>query len=323
MYAGSIPASASTLESAGINAMDTKEIFINLPLLTEKFMLRLRHILIFTFVVSIICVVTVLFMPNKYMSKALLKVSDQEDFQSQSSSNPLSQITDSFGLNSRGSKGGYFAIETLNSLGFFTYLINKHPEFYSPLTSQSYNYDPEKSSLSDYGIYDNELNEWINPNPSIQELYSFYYLEEFNVLQDEDSQFILMSYTHTSPEFAHIFLSTLIRELNEYSRKKDLHQTTLSLDYLKDQFGKYTNKEVNLAISKLFENQMQKQMFASVKNDYLLEVIDPPINPERKTSPRRSLICMVVSVLAFIFSSIYFVFIELLPRNIRAAQNSS
>lgn len=303
--------------------MDTKEIYINLPLLTEKFMLRFRHIFVCTCVVSLICVVTVLFMPNKYMSKALLKVSDQEDLQSQSSANPLSQISDSFGLNARGSKGGYFAIETLNSLGFFTYLINKYPEFYSPLTSESFNYDTEKIKLSDHGVYDNELKKWIDAKPSIQQLYSFYYLDGFNVSQDEDSQFILMSYTHTSPKFAYVFLSTLIKELNEYSRKKDLNQTTLSLDYLKSQFGQYTNKEVNLAISKLFENQMQKQMFASVKNDYLLEIIDPPINPERKVSPRRSLICIVVSILAFIFFTIYFVFLELLPRKLKASQDLS
>ena len=47
----------------------------------------------------------------------------------------------------------------------------------------------------------------------------------------------------------------------------------------------------------LIEQQQQKLMLAKVRNDYVFKVLDAPIVPERKDSPKRALIVIFSSLL--------------------------
>ena len=45
-------------------------------------------------------------------------------------------------------------------------------------------------------------------------------------------------------------------------------------------------------------------MMASIKDDYLLSVIDPPIAPEIKSSPKRAIICILITIFGGLVSLI-------------------
>ena len=49
-------------------------------------------------------------------------------------------------------------------------------------------------------------------------------------------------------------------------------------------------------------------MMADIKNNYVLELIDPPYIAEERTSPSRSTICIMVTILAAFFASILVIF---------------
>ena len=42
-------------------------------------------------------------------------------------------------------------------------------------------------------------------------------------------------------------------------------------------------------------------MFAQVRNEYVVKTIDRPIIPEKKISPKRSVICIVGTLLGCVF----------------------
>ena len=47
----------------------------------------------------------------------------------------------------------------------------------------------------------------------------------------------------------------------------------------------------------LMEAQMQRMMLAEVRREYVLTTIDPPISPELKAEPKRSIICILGTLL--------------------------
>ena len=53
---------------------------------------------------------------------------------------------------------------------------------------------------------------------------------------------------------------------------------------------------------------MNNKMMASIKDDYLLSIIDPPIVPELKSSPKRALICILITIFGGLFSIVVALF---------------
>jgi uncharacterized protein involved in exopolysaccharide biosynthesis len=59
----------------------------------------------------------------------------------------------------------------------------------------------------------------------------------------------------------------------------------------------------------LIEEQTKTIMLANVRQDYVLEVIDPAIVPEEEAQPRRALICVLTTLLGG-FLAVIFVLIR-------------
>ena len=58
--------------------------------------------------------------------------------------------------------------------------------------------------------------------------------------------------------------------------------------------------DLRLSINQLIESQMKKKMLARVKTNYLLEPLDLPYVPEQRTSPRRTFIVLIGSMIGFV-----------------------
>ena len=88
----------------------------------------------------------------------------------------------------------------------------------------------------------------------------------------------------------------VIKELNNITREINLKETNAALDYLKLEYENINKQELKYTINSLISNQMNNKMMASIKDDYLLSIIDPPIVPELKSSPKRALICILITI---------------------------
>jgi len=55
----------------------------------------------------------------------------------------------------------------------------------------------------------------------------------------------------------------------------------------------------------LIEEQTKTIMLANVRKDYVLEVIDPAVAPEKEAKPKRAMICVLVTLLGGMLSVIF------------------
>ena len=119
-----------------------------------------------------------------------------------------------------------------------------------------------------------------------------------------------MTVTHQSPDFALEFLELIIQQINANSREKDLSYSDLTLDYLYSELDIATQGDIKLSINRLIEAQLKQKMLARVKQNHFIEPLDLPFMPEQRTSPRRTLIVILSTligmVLGFAGNLIYF-----------------
>ena len=123
--------------------------------------------------------------------------------------------------------------------------------------------------------------------------------------RSRNSDLIEVTFTHLSPVFAQDFVDTLLDTLNQSSRKKDLLETELSLEYLERRFKNTTQVTIRNTISNLLSSQLNKQMMANAKENYLVDVIEPPLISEIKSYPQRIIIIFNFTVIGFFLGFLY------------------
>ena len=122
---------------------------------------------------------------------------------------------------------------------------------------------------------------------------------------DIQTGYLTVSVEHYSPVYAKDFLNTIINELNSLVRKQDLLKSTKSLNYLQDKTRASELIEAKSAFNKIIESQIKTQMLAEIDDEYLLKRIDPPFTPEKKSSPRRAYLFIVITFAGFLFAIFY------------------
>ena len=80
----------------------------------------------------------------------------------------------------------------------------------------------------------------------------------------------------------------IIKNINLSMREDNAKTAAEFTEFLKDLSAQNNLKEIDDAISKLLENQIQKLMLSSADKNYVFKTIDSPIAPEIKSSPSLS-----------------------------------
>ena len=79
----------------------------------------------------------------------------------------------------------------------------------------------------------------------------------------------------------------------------------MAIEYLNEQASIISSKNLQNSINNLYESQLRKQMLSNIREEYIVNVIDAPFVPEKKTGPTRSIICIVVTLIGGILSILY------------------
>ena len=272
-----------------------------------------------------------LFLPNKYSSFAIIKASD--DFGNESSiDQSLSSITGLVGIGlGAGSNTQEYIIEVLKSHELFKEVLLNNPTFKQKLVAaSSYSYSENKIFYKE-NIFNEKTNEWTRSPPkgrtlipSSQEVFQEFVLPNLTIIKrSRNSDLIEVTFTHLSPVFAQDFVDTLLNTLNQSSRRKDLLETELSLEYLEGRFKNTTQVTIRNTISNLLSSQLNKQMMANAKENYLIEVIESPLIAEIKSSPNRSLIVLNSTMIGFLLAIIFYIFLYLRKNYINKEKTSS
>ena len=93
-----------------------------------------------------------------------------------------------------------------------------------------------------------------------------------------------------------------------------------SLEY---RYKNTTQVTIRNTISNLLSSQLNKQMMANAKENYLIEVIESPLIAEIKSSPNRSLIVLNSTMIGFLLAIIFYIFLYLRKNYINKEKTSS
>ena len=113
---------------------------------------------------------------------------------------------------------------------------------------------------------------------------------------------------HVSPRYAYDLLNLVIEKLNNTTRQKDLDDSKRALNYLEDQLSLIQQADIRKSINRLIESQLETLMLTNVRDEYLIKPLDKAFVPELKSSPRRSIICIIGAFLGLIISTIIVIF---------------
>ena len=288
--------SIGQLPDAHEDEIDLKELF---SVLWQR---RISIVLI-TVLGAIISVGYALYLPNIYESEARL-APKAEGSQLDALSGQLGGLAGLAGINIGGGEANktLIALETLKSRGFFAEYI--YDETVIALMA-SRGWDSKSGELViDEGIFDVTSKDWLGKGkPSIQEAY-LVYRGHFSIVEDQIG-LVSIKVKHYSPVIARDLVNLMLQSIEASAKERDVSEAEKSIAFLKRESETTTLISLKEVFANLIEEQTKKVVLADASEDYLFQVIEPPVVPERKVEPRRSFICILGTLLAGILSVLY------------------
>lgn len=213
-------------------------------------------------------------------------------------------------------------LEILKSKDFLRELLEEYDIL--PYLMASKSWDSQSNSVVfDDALYNEDNKQWVRDvappkleKPSLQEAY-LRFAEIFSVTQSRDNGMVTISIKHVSPYIAQQWNQLIINKINNRVRSKVIQESETSIEYLRDQIKRTEISDLKLTFYELIKAQTEKAMLANTRPDYVFRVIDPPLVPELKIYPRRT-----IMVLMFAFAGIFLSSIWVILNYIRKLPNS-
>ena len=260
-------------------------------------------ILGFTSIASIIVVIYSLSLPNIYTGEALLAPVSSKDSVGGGASQSLGSLASLAGLSlSDSSDTSIVAIEKLQSLSFFEDKILSQINLPDLMAIKSWNLS-SNSITYDEEIYDDQSATWTRevvppqkPKPTAQESFKAF-MEHINVVKNIQTNLVTISVNHQSPFVAKQWVDLVVTEINAFYREKDRSEAKFAVDYLNEQLSQTHLSEVKMVIAEVLAQQIQKLTLIEANDNYVFDYIDPPAVMEKKSAPRRAIICIIGALL--------------------------
>lgn len=258
-----------------------------------------------TTVAAIISVIVSLTMTDIYRAETTLAQAEQE----QSSGGLASQFGGAAALlgvniNSGSANNINTAIATLKSRQFIGRFI-EDKNLLVPLFASSWNKSTQ-TSIIDQNIYNPVTGEWLSDNgaPAQQEA-----IRKFSGIltvsePDRNTGMVTVAINWHNPVEAAEWSNQLVAALNQDVRTRDVQEANNAISYLRRQLEATQLVDMQRVFYQLIESQTRITMLADVREEYVFRAIDPAVVPDRKSEPRRSLICILGTIAGGVFSLI-------------------
>jgi uncharacterized protein involved in exopolysaccharide biosynthesis len=283
----------------------------------DLFLIIWKHKLVvitITLICAISSVIYAISLPNIYSSSAKLSPASSSN-QNNSIGSSFAQYTSlasiaGVSLPSGTSGGSKLAIETMKSYSFLDHLVSNF-SFIAPGLMASQDYDElSKTIIYNSSVYNELDNTWVRDapigrkkEPSYIEIYDAY-MSTISIEENITTGFITLTVKHISPQFSYQLASVIIQEINNVTKKKDVEDSRKAIKFLEKRLSQTNEAELRIKIGALIYSHLNTLMMADIKENYILELIDPPYLAEERTSPSRSTICIIGTILGALFASL-------------------
>ena len=272
-------------------------------------------ILLTIFLFSIGGIVYSLSLPNIYKSHTLLYPTEQQS-EIGGAMKAYSGLAGIAGINLSSQSAESNAVKALKKVNSFSFFKdNLLPNIYLPNLMAVDSWDENTRSIKyDISIYDESKNLWTrkvpypkNSTPTAQESFDVF-KGHMNVFEDKDSGFVTISVKHQSPLIAQKWTLLIVEELNSYFRTKDKKEAEIAVSYLNNQIAQTSYTEIKQVIAQLLQRRTQQLTLIEVSKSYVFDYIDPPIVMEKKSEPKRLVICIFAAFFGIISGMVLVIF---------------
>jgi len=264
------------------------------------------QIITITFVFAVGSVVYALWLPDIYRTEVLLApVAQEESGGLGGNLGQLSGLASLAGINLDGASAEVTmksrALAIVQSRFFIQDFFETHDLLVPFMGSK-----PGEASGTieiDPELYDETTQQWIrepspagNLIPSGQEVYEAF-SEILSITEDELTGLVTISLEWYEPRLIKQWMDLLVEDLNNYMREQDTIEAERAIEYLNSRLQETSLVEMRNVFFNLIQQQTQQVMLADSRQEYALETIDPAVVPEIKSAPRRSIICILITLL--------------------------
>tara|TARA_B100000989_G_scaffold209722_1_gene159064 strand:+ start:53 stop:970 length:918 start_codon:yes stop_codon:yes gene_type:complete len=279
-----------------------------------------KNLLIFTiFLTAVLSSLYTLSLPNIYQSTATLALTEETSGNLNSLSSQVSSLANVAGLSLTEKKAdkASIAIEIIESEDFFSQLISDEIIFMKISAVKGWNQSKD-ILVYDSKIYDKKSNKWVSDSPfsfqgkpSVQSSHIKFLNDNFNILKDDDTGLIEVSFRHFSPSVSKEILQRIISEINSTLKEKDIKTAENSISFLKKELETTNLGELKIAINRLIAKQIEIIALANASPEYYFKILSSPTKPEKKFSPNRSFTVILSCIFVFFITSFFFLYRDL------------
>lgn len=260
-----------------------------------------------------IALLSVFIIPNTYRSESLLIPSEEASVRG------LASIASQFGglaslaapnLSKGTNDQSSLAIEIIKSRSFAKTFIEEHGILVTLMAAQGWD-EKSNETIIDHDIYNPSKKMWtskkltkIDSKPTDGQAH-----EALNkiirITKDESNGTILLSVDHFNPNIAADWCNLLVKQVNDYMRKKDILEAKKNIAFLEGQINDTSITEMHEIFYQMIQEQTKTAMLASARTEYVLKTIDKavPQDPDKQIKPKRALI-IFLSLLFGVFIGI-------------------
>jgi uncharacterized protein involved in exopolysaccharide biosynthesis len=263
-----------------------------------------------TLIGAILSVGYALSLPNIYEAKALL-VPKGEGSGLSGLAGQFGGLASLAGINMGGGEASkaQIALETLKSRSFFAEYIYEDV-LVALMAAEGWDRESGKLIVNEE-LYDPLSQQWIidvqapsKKQPSIQEAYAVF-TGHLLVTEDKKTGFVRLAVKHYSPNVARDWVVAVLRGIETSVKEKEVREAERSIAFLKAESAENSLISLNEVFASLIEEQTKKIVLANASEEYVFGVIEPPVAPELKSEPKRSIICILGALLFGMLSVLY------------------
>ncbi len=176
----------------------------------------------------------------------------------------------------------------------------------------------------DDDVYDMTQQSWLledDDSDALRPPTSWELFERFqkmlSVSEDKKSGLVSVSIEYFSPQIAKKWLDMYVSAINQHMQSRQVVKVSNNIAYLKAQIDKTSIAEMREVFYTIIEEQTKNKMVAEASPDYAFVAVSPSMVPEKKSKPKRALICIFGTLLGGILS----VLLVLVRHYVRVSNN--
>jgi uncharacterized protein involved in exopolysaccharide biosynthesis len=266
-------------------------------------------IIAITAIFAFASVIYALSLPNQYKASVLLAPSQSSSSGLSGALGQLGGLASLAGVSIGGgeSNESQLALEIMKSWGFIEGFIADNDLAIEVYAAKDWDKGSNKLQI-DQDIFDTKTNTWLVEDnsgqlgpPNSWKLYESF-SKRLAVSEDKKSGLISVSLEYYSPLLAKQWLDLYITAINKHMQERQMIKVSRNIEYLEAQIEKTDIAGMQEVFYTIIEEQLKSKMLTEASPDYAFTAVSPSMVPEKKSQPKRALICVLGALLGGMLS---------------------